>query len=240
MKFPKEIITESDKYKTIDYSKFTIVNESLYSSVRPYQIIQIEKILKKIFVSPTKIIDACAHIGCWSINLANIFKTAHIISPEINKDVYDILVSNITAYKVKKRVSPIHINFLTFVKKLKSEDSIDFIAFDPPWGGPSYVKSKKMMLYLTDDKGENIPLYNIINDIFIRNLTQFVTIIVPNNFNLDEFVDNLKFGKFSMVWYAINRFPINPNRNAEKIIGGIIYMFLVIKKTNDGHINGLN
>ena len=39
--FPTAVITDSKKYRTVDYGKFSIVKETIYSSVRPYHFHQI-------------------------------------------------------------------------------------------------------------------------------------------------------------------------------------------------------
>lgn len=185
--FPIAVIIDSKKYKTVDYGKFTIVKETLYSSVRPYHFLQIGRILKRIFKNPKLIVDACAHIGCSTINLAHIFPTAKIVSIELKKTVFNTLKKNISTFGFQKKILPVNENCIPFIKKMTSNSKPDFIDLDPPWGGPSYTKVQKMMLTLSNTMGRSVPIYDIINDIFARNITTFVTFKAPNNFDMDMF-----------------------------------------------------
>lgn len=185
--FPAAVITDSKKYRTVDYGKFSIVKETLYSSVRPYHFLQIGRILKRIFKNPKLIVDACAHIGGSTINLAHIFPTAKLVSIELKKAVFNTLKKNISTFGFQKRILPVNENCIPFMKKTTSRTKPDFINLDPPWGGPSYTKVKKLMLTLSNTTGRKVPLYDIINDIFSRNTTTFVTFKAPNNFDMDMF-----------------------------------------------------
>lgn len=185
--FPIAVITDSKKYRTVDYGKFTIVKETLYSSVRPYHFLQIGRILKRIFKNPKLIVDSCSHIGGSTINLAHIFPTAKVVSIELQKTVFNTLKKNISAFGFQKRILPVNENCIPFMKKMTSKYKPEFINLDPPWGGPSYTKVKKLMLTLSNTTGRSIPIYDIINDIFTRNTTTFVTFKAPNNFDMDMF-----------------------------------------------------
>lgn len=238
--FPSTVIAESKKYRTVDYGKFSIVSETLYSSVRPYHFLQIGRILKRIFKNPKFIVDACAHIGGSTINLANIFPTAKLISIEIKKTVFNTLKKNISTFGLQKRIMPVNENCIPFMKKLSNVKRIkpDFINIDPPWGGPSYTNIKKFMLTLDNTIGKRIPLYDIINDIFARNNTTFVTFKAPNNFDMDLFKEK--------VTGSIRLYPIynkSPNEKSKKSSSKknltkskkpgqrkIVYYYVIIKK----------
>ena len=187
--FSRAVITNSKKYRTANYAKFTTVNESSYSSVMPYPFLQIGRILKKIFKNPKVIIDACAHIGGSSINIARIFPTSKIISVELKKSVFNVLKKNIEAFGYQKRIIPIHNNCIPFFKKITRKKKVhaDFVNIDPPWGGPGYIKIKKLMLYLYNTADRKVPIYELINDIFIRNVAPCVTFKAPHNFNMPLF-----------------------------------------------------
>ena len=187
--FTNDVITDSKRLKTVDYSKFRIVRETMYSSVRPYHFIQIEKILKCIFDDPKLIIDACAHIGGSTINMANTFHSSKLISVEIQKNVFRLLRKNITSFGYQGRVIPVNSNCIPFFKKIHTyeKNKPDFINIDPPWGGPAYTKIKKLMLTLNDISGVPVQLYDIINDIFLRDITEFVTFKAPVNFDMSLF-----------------------------------------------------
>ena len=185
--FPVAVIADSKKYRTVDYSKFTIVEETIYSSVRPYHFLQIGRILKTIFKNPKLIVDACAHIGGSTINLSHIFPTSKVVSIELKKTVFNTLKKNIVAFGFQKRILPVNDNCIPFMKKMMPKTSPDFINLDPPWGGPSYTKVKRLMLTLSNTTGREVPIYDIINDIFTRNTTNFVTFKAPNNFDMSMF-----------------------------------------------------
>jgi 16S rRNA G966 N2-methylase RsmD len=204
--FSSGIISESRKYKTVDYGKFTIVKETLYSSVRPYHFLQIGKILKRIFKKPKLIVDMCAHIGGSTINLANIYPTTKFISIELKKSVFNTLNNNIYAFGYQNRILPVNENCIPFIKKMITKNKPDFINLDPPWGGPGYVKKKKMMLFLNNTTGRQVPLYDIINDIFSRKLTSCVTFKAPNNFDMEMFKQNVL--GIMKVFPIYNNFPI--------------------------------
>lgn len=229
--FPMNIISESKSYGIIDYDKFSIVEESLYSSVRPYHFLQIGKILKRMFKNPKFIVDACAHIGGSTINLAAIFPTAKFISIEIQKTVFNKLQENILAFGFQKRIMPVNENCIPFLKKLSNinRNKPDFINIDPPWGGPSYTRIKKLMLNLENTTGRSIPIYDIVNDIFSRDSTDFITFKAPNNFDMDLF--KKKVDK-SMGVYPIYNKP--PKERFKKTLSEskrrTVYYYIIIKK----------
>jgi 16S rRNA G966 N2-methylase RsmD len=190
--FPNTIVLDSKKYGTVDYSKFTIIKSTLYSSVRPYHFFQIGKILKKVFISPKIIVDACAHIGGSTINISNLFPNAKLISVELKKRVCDILKKNVLAFGYQRRVITVNENCIPFLKKMAlNGPRPDFVNIDPPWGGPGYEKIKRLMLSLNNTAGRSVPIYDIINIIFTRNITSHVTFKAPNNFDIDLFKNNI-------------------------------------------------
>jgi 16S rRNA G966 N2-methylase RsmD len=189
--FSNSIVLDSKKYGTVDYSKFTIVKSTVYSSVMPYHFFQISKILKSMFISPKIIVDACAHIGGSTINIANTFPNAKLISVELKKRVCGILKKNVLAFGYQKRVITVNENCIPYLKKMTPNGPRpDFVNIDPPWGGPGYEKIKNFMLSLNNNSGRSVPIYDIINIIFARNLTSHVTFKAPNNFDITLFKNN--------------------------------------------------
>jgi 16S rRNA G966 N2-methylase RsmD len=188
MRFPQSTINEAKEYKTGDYSKFAVVQESAYSSVRPYHFYQIGKILKRTFLRPKLIIDICAHVGCSTVNMCGIYPSVRIISVEIKKSVFNVLCENIKTFKFKSKVTPIHDNGIPFIKKMGSKRiTADFVNIDPPWGGPSYTRIKNLMLSLNNTSGTAVPIYDIINDIFARKVSNFSVFKAPINFDIKRF-----------------------------------------------------
>lgn len=213
LKFPSAIIEDSKKFRTVDYSKFSIVKETLYSSVRPYHFLQIGGILKRVFKKPKLIIDTCAHIGGSTINMAHVFPSTQFVSIELKKSVYNVLCKNIVTFGYQKKVMAVNENCIPFLKKMTSRTKPDFINFDPPWGGPKYTKVKKLMLCLNNTTGRSVPLYDIINDVFSRNTTNFVTFKAPNNFDMDLFNKHIK-GTVRI--YPIYNTPLPPVKKLSK------------------------
>ena len=229
--FPTTVIIDSKKYRTVDYSKFTIVKETLYSSVRPYHFLQIGRILKRIFKKPKLIVDACAHIGCSTINLAHIFPTAKVVSIELKKTVFNILKKNISAFGLQKRILSVNENCIPFMKKMTLRTKPDFIHLDPPWGGHSYTKVKKLMLTLSNTTGRDIPIYDIINDIFARNTTTFVTFKAPNNFDMYLFKAKIK-GTLRVYPIYNKQLPQKkPEMKTKKpVVRKTAYCYVIVKK----------
>jgi 16S rRNA G966 N2-methylase RsmD len=190
--FSNTVINDSNKHKTVDYSKFAIVKETVYSSVRPYHFLQIGRILKRLFKNPKIIVDLCSHIGCSTINLAHIFPMSKLVGVELKKTIFKVLENNIKEFEYQNRITAVNENCIPFLKKmLANKIKPDFISMDPPWGGPGYSNIKKLMLTLNNTAGRSLPIYEIINNIFERDLTSFVTFKAPNNFDMDLFKDNV-------------------------------------------------
>jgi len=215
-KFPDYIIKESKQFGVVNYSLFCINDETIYSSVLPYHFYQISKIIRRFIKSPKFIIDANAHIGGSTINLTNIFPTARILSIEIKKSTFNLLKKNISSFECK-RVVLVNENCIPFFKKLVCRIKPDFINLDPPWGGPGYNKKNKMMLTLKNTSGKDIPIYSIINFLFLKGLTRMVTFKAPNNFDLVEFKKHVQ-GK--ILSYSIYN---------KKSKARVIYKYMIIR-----------
>jgi 16S rRNA G966 N2-methylase RsmD len=225
--FPVIVIADSKKYRTVDYSKFTIVKETMYSSVRPYHFLQIGRILKMIFKQPRLIVDSCAHIGVSTINLAYIFPTAKVVSVELKKTVFNTLKKNISAFGLQRRILPVNENCIPFMKKITSTVKPNFINLDPPWGGPKYAKVKKLMLTLSNTTGRSVPIYDIINDIFARNTTMFVTFKAPNNFDMVMFKKKVT-GTIRV--YPVYNKPPQKQSSKKTSVRKTVYYYVIIKK----------
>ena len=177
----------------MDYSKFVVVEESTYSSLLPYASKQVYVLLHARIGNFTDVIDATAHVGVDTVNFITRFG-ANCISLEVNKDAYDCLVENVTTFG--GAFSPnhtIHCNCMDFLKEFKKK--MDFVYFDPPWGGPGYRKEKSMMLYL-EHKEKKIAIHDVVNFVFKQGFTSTVVLKAPQNFDFQQFSQGLK-GKFT-------------------------------------------
>ena len=218
--FPKGIIDDSRIYGTSDYSRLKTVKGTSFSSERPYHYYQIAKILRRLFRDPKLIIDACSHIGCSALNMATTYPAARVVGIEVKKSVYDALLLNVAASGLHRRVSIVHDNCIPYLKKLEGGVRPDFVNIDPPWGGPSYIRQKRMMLTLCNTAGRAVPIYEIILDLFERGVTEAVTFKAPVNFDMEVFVENVgKRGDLKV--YAIHEGPEDR---------GVVYKFVAVRK----------
>ena len=208
LRFPRHIIEESKELREgrdplcPDYSMYMITEESLFSSIMPYTSKQVESIIRSHFGNKRikNILDATAHVGCDTINFRSRFG-ANCISIEIDPIAYECLVQNqktFTKEQLKTTRSgmdysfeenySINCNCIEFIQGFKKQ--VDFVYFDPPWGGPNYWRQKDMMLYL-DYKERKYPIYTIVNNVFKEGFTKTVIVKTPRNFNIRLFIKEL-------------------------------------------------
>lgn len=172
-----------------DYSKFIVLKESHYSSLLPYAAKQVGDVIESHFGADyniSDILDATAHVGCDTIYFQNRFG-ANCISLEIQPDAYTCLVKNQNTFndgRVSSTQFSVQCNCLKFIRGFKKK--MDFVYFDPPWGGPEYKVEKKMMLYL-EYRNKKIPIYTVIQNVFKEGFTQTVILKTPRNFNIGMF-----------------------------------------------------
>jgi 16S rRNA G966 N2-methylase RsmD len=181
-----------------DYSKFRIAPQSVISCLRPTMCKQVGDIVRKHFGDTYEIrdiMDATANIGCDSINFFHRFG-ASIISIEIDETIHNLLAMNHQNFNVDGHA--VHGNCLDFIKGFKKW--MDFVYFDPPWGGSKYKKKIKMMLYLNHNN-RKVPIYTVVDMVFTEGFTNTVVIKVPRNFNMEKF-------RSKLVDKVCNQFPI--------------------------------
>jgi hypothetical protein len=133
--------------------------------------------------------------------------------------VFTILKGNVSVFGCQRKVTVVNENCIPFIKKLITGNRMkpDFINFDPPWGGPNYARIKRFMLTLQNTAGRNVPIYDIINDIFERKITRFITFKAPFNF------DMALFGRFLKGSYT--SYPIQDKPRSKKIV----YYYVVVQ-----------
>ena len=221
-KFPDWIISESNRLGCIDYSLFRISPETIYSCLMPYQISQVSKIFLEAIQSPKNIVDATAHIGCDTINLARIYPKSEIIAIEKNNENYNLLVKNVNTFvKNKTKISlgckiPILANIKTLhgdsIEILtQSSEVYDLIYLDPPWGGPEYYKQNKLKLIMS---GKDIQ--DIIKDLKAK----VIVLKAPVNFDIERFLIDYP----NTVVFPIKK----PKKTAR---GDVAFNLIVVKST---------
>lgn len=230
LRFSQQVIEESKRLieskqdpQCIDYSKFVVTKESEYSCLSPYAAKQVGDILEAHFKGAeniNNILDATAHIGCDTINFRKRFG-ANCISVEVDPNAYICLVQNqkMLTEETSKREQlqewypddnfSVHCNCIEFIHGFKKK--MDFVYFDPPWGGPGYWKQKNIMLFLTF-KGQKYPLYTVVNNVFKEGFTKTVVVKIPTNFNIQVFRKRLR----KDVKYQLYR-VLKPKKKGSKI-----------------------
>jgi hypothetical protein len=125
-------------------------------------------------------------IGGFSIRLSKIIKKINIV--EINKLHVDILIHNLTVYNTNfHNIKIFHKDYLDIMYTLEQ----DVLIFDLPWGGPNYKFEKNLLLGLN-----NINIWYIINDLYAKNKFKICIIMVPKNFDFQNFIVNTKSQNF--------------------------------------------
>jgi hypothetical protein len=204
-RFPRWVVESGTKLAgdivdpyCLDYSKFIITDESIYSSLMPYGAKQVANIIEEHFGGTSNInniMDATAHIGCDTINFYTRFGT-NCISVEVNIDAYECLVKNKKTFMYANRLAKyyvpytsgcpiihtVHGNCIEFIRGFKQH--MDFVYFDPPWGGSDYKRCGSIMLYL-EYNHKIIPIYDVVRNVFKEGFTDTVIVKTPRNFDID-------------------------------------------------------
>ena len=192
--------------QSIDYTLLRVTQQSCYLCLTAHHVPQVSSFLQRELPTVKTIIDGTAHIGCDTLNFALVYPSAAITAIDIDPVAFECLESNIkTFFRYEFQFARFTLLRDDFLRVIRAPDfkPVDLIYLDPPWGGPDYYKKQRLMLYLSE-----IPIFAIINEIFARNLTTYVLLKVPKNFDVVEFTSQLSFGnwiKFFSVLKINNR-----------------------------------
>jgi 16S rRNA G966 N2-methylase RsmD len=166
-----------------------------YSITLPDKAEIISEIIKKNYqlAYPTDnldnliITDAMACIGGNTLSFSKMFKEVH--ANEINTTRFQYLVHNMKEYE-RSNISFYNDNYLNLIHKLKQH----IVFVDPPWGGPIYKSQYKMDIMIQKDKIssdetpiEEVKLDEIIDEIFLDEMTKMIIYKLPINHNIDNF-----------------------------------------------------
>jgi len=186
----EQFILDLSKRTLLDYSYFSTVPESRYSSLMPWHLPTVERAFKEELTNPRRIIDMTGHIGVDSIFFGVLYPEVFTISFENDPKVFLRLRDNLVRYAIildrqdylssvyeGDRLVSAYLDDST--KHLDSPivTSSDLVYLDPPWGGPEYYKQDSLDLYLS---GTNV--IEIIRKL-LANGTPLVTLKAPANFN---------------------------------------------------------
>lgn len=135
-------------------------------------------IYKDILPDNITITEASGGLGGLSIAILQNFADIKMNIVEYDKLHYDILVNNINLYEFKQDIEFINDDYIDISTRLNQ----DIIIADPPWGGYSYKKYKKIRL------GYNgINIAYTINTLFKEKKAKIFILLAPYNFDIDNF-----------------------------------------------------
>ena len=187
-----------------DFSKIVIVPESEYSSLRPDQIPQVNKALRKWYkhTDDISVLDCTAHVGVDTLNFQTALN-ARVIAVEIGSRVFELL-----NYNVRNRLimtvrgdivalirghesSQMLLQMAHSLRTCENDDQNDdqndklnqftFAYLDPPWGGPNYWKIKHLRLTLS-----GVAIEHVICDLLCKKIANAVVIKMPSNGVIDD------------------------------------------------------
>lgn len=187
------------------YNSLMIDNESV-RHITPYKIsenivsIIDSHIPERIDRKKVNIMDATACVGGDSISFSKRF--GYVVSCEINKNKYKMLVNNINLYGLS---NIIHINddCLNIYDKI---NFLDIIYFDPPWGGSSYKLHDKITLSINDLLIDDI-IINILSG-NIRSNIKIIALKLPKNYDIASLFFNTMCYDDAMYYYDFNVYDL--------------------------------
>jgi len=187
-KFPIDIPLNSN------LNKVHCSNIGLYNPVTAHSAKQLINFIKQLINSffseielkEWKITEINGCVGCFSIRLAYHFN--HLIIIEINEQHVKMIENNLSIYNLfkGKNVRILNVDALNVLFDLKS----DLIIYSPPFDIKS-AKNEKMKIGLN-----NINIVHIINELSSRKLFKLFILLVPFNFDIQDFIINLKIQNF--------------------------------------------
>jgi 16S rRNA G966 N2-methylase RsmD len=177
-----------------DYSKLQYDYEGLYSITNPIEAEEISKLIKLNFINSNllNIFDGTGGLGGNTINFSKNFN--YVTTCELNKNRYNMLVNNIDQYNLKNviKINDDSINYL-----FENYNNFDVYFFDPPWGGPSYKKYKKISLSLGTKT-----LLEIAQYLKSKVTNKLLVYKIPYNYDFNIFL------KFDYKLYKINKYYV--------------------------------
>jgi 16S rRNA G966 N2-methylase RsmD len=181
-------------FPVTDYSKLQYDFEGLYSITNPSEAEETSDLIKSNFTNSNllNIFDGTGGLGGNTINFSNKFKT--VTTCELNKERYIMLVNNIDQYNLK---NVIKLNNDCIDYLFKNYNNFDVYFFDPPWGGPTYKKHKKLSLTIGTKT-----LLEIAQYLKTKVTNKLLVYKIPYNYDLNEFFE------FDYKLHKINKYYI--------------------------------
>lgn len=168
------------------------IKSTSYSSLLYYQAPQVKNLIdqhigfshRENSSESYKIVDATSHIGGDAIHFSKIFDSGKILCLDTDQEALDCLKINISNYSDLSRFEIVKDDCVNHIKTYNPKAFIYY--FDPPWGGPLYYNNTSMYLYLKET-----PIDDIINYVFLNNLTEYLILKTPRNFDYKRLQNEL-------------------------------------------------
>ena len=182
--------------RMVDLTQLEMSNVSAYSITPWKEAISVSRTILNFFGAnkqlKTKsgdelpiITDATANVGGNTISFfLSGFKKVNAI--EIDEGAYKMLKNNLTVYSFPID-QVLNIDYVSIYKDVEQ----DVVFLDPPWGGPDYIKSPCLDLYLSD-----INIIDICFDLISQNKASLIVIKVPINYNLQGLFNKIPTRRF--------------------------------------------
>ena len=177
-------------YPNVDYKKLLLSNIGTYSIISTENskklIIILDELNKqynfKKHFNELIITEANGGMGGFSIRLSRIFRTLNIV--EISKLHTDILKHNLKVYNTDlTNINIYNVDYLDILYDLNQ----DVILFDLPWNGYNYKRKKNLLLGIN-----NVNIWYIINKLYQKNKFKICIVMVPGNFDFQNFIVNIE------------------------------------------------
>ncbi len=181
-KFPRDIS------KNVSFEKLMLTNIGIYSIGTPQisqSLVDLINMLCSKFGLNTEditVTETNGGVGGFSIRLATHFKRLNVV--EINETHVNVIKNNLKIYEVDGDVAIYNNDYLDILYELEN----DIIICDPPWGGNDFFKKKHISLGFN-----NVNIICIINDLIEKNLFKIFILMTPINYNVADFILNVKF-----------------------------------------------
>lgn len=180
--------TKFPYYANVNYKVLQLTNVGVYSIASPENSKNLLKILSELntlykFVDNyvnLVVTDATGGVGGFAIRLAKTFTKINVV--EINNTHADIIKHNLHTYHIDVEDIVHNVDYLDIMHMLQQH----IIVFDLPWYGPKYKLEKDIQLSLS-----NINIWHIINELYKANKFKACVILVPKNFNFQDFIINI-------------------------------------------------
>lgn len=159
--------------KKINTYKLKFTSESKYSMTPWCEASIISREIINFFgTNMITVTDATANVGGNTIDFYN-NKIDVVNSVEIDKETSDILKNNLLVYEYE--VNNVYNKDYRNICMILSQHCI---FFDPPWGGPEYIKKEKIDLFL-----EKTNVVDLIYKLLLYNKAELIVLKAPKNFN---------------------------------------------------------